>query len=344
MPFGHLYDLIIKARSAMYRRGMVTSTGLEVPVISIGNITAGGTGKTPLVAFTAKVLAEHARNVCILTRGYKRENPNERVVVSDGKQILAGPAESGDEPYELAKKLLGKAAVIADKDRAAAGAWAKENLDSDAFVLDDGFQHFKVQRDLDIVTIDAMDPFGNGRLLPQGTLREPLANLARANAIVLTRANLANDLDALKAKVQKLAPKVPIFTSHNKTSNLVSLARLFSEDPHTILSLLPKTRCLAFCAIGNPASFFRQLMADGFELAGTNKFVDHHKYSERDVAALTELARKWKADILLTTVKDGVKLGQFEFEIPCYVVESVPVFDDEEGLREIILNTLEITE
>ncbi len=328
----------------MYRQGITRSHDLGVPVISVGNLTVGGTGKTPLVAFAAKVLAENGRKVCILTRGYKRENPNERILVSDGQNILAEVKQSGDEPYELAQKLLGISAVIADKDRTAAGLWAKENLGSDAFVLDDGFQHFQLKRSLDLVTVDATDPFGNGWLLPQGTLREPVENLARAGAVILTRANLAGDpngVDALKTRVLALAPAAAVFTSQNKTSNIVPLAKLFDEkETVAITSLLPKTRTLAFCAIGNPDSFFRQLMAEGFELAGTNKFPDHYKYTERDVSTLNELARKWNADILLTTVKDAVKLKDFLFDVPCYVVESAPVFDNEEGLRELIVKTL----
>jgi tetraacyldisaccharide 4'-kinase len=350
MPFGHLYNLVLKARAAMYKKGFANSHDLGVPVISVGNLTVGGTGKTPLVAFVARVLAKNGRKVCILTRGYKREDPNKRVVVSDGEKILADAKQSGDEPFELAHKLLGISAVIADKDRAAAAVWAKEELGSDAFVLDDGFQHFQLKRALDLVTVDATDPFGNGWLLPQGTLREPVENLARADAIILTRANLApnsdgpngvNDLEALKAQVQGLAPAAAVFTSENKTTNLIPLAKLFEDqEPGTILTLLPKTRTLAFCAIGNPDSFFRQLMAEGFELAGTNKFPDHHKYSERDISTLNELARKWNADLLLTTIKDAVKLKGFSFDVPCYVVESTPVFDNEEGLRELIVKTL----
>lgn len=327
----------------MYRQGITRSHDLGVPVISVGNLTVGGTGKTPLVAFVAKALAENGRKVCILTRGYKRENPNERILVSDGQNILAEVKQSGDEPYELAQKLLGIASVIADKDRTAAGLWAKENLGSDAFVLDDGFQHFQLKRSLDLVTVDATDPFGNGWLLPQGTLREPVENLARAGAIILTRANLAepDKVDALKAKVQGLAPAAAVFTSQNKTSNIIPLAKLFdNKETVPITSLLPKTRTLAFCAIGNPDSFFRQLMAEGFELAGTNKFPDHYKYSERDVSTLNDLARKWNADILLTTVKDAVKLKDFLFDVPCYVVQSAPFFDNEEGLRGLIVGTL----
>jgi tetraacyldisaccharide 4'-kinase len=148
-------------------------------------------------------------------------------------------------------------------------------------------------------------------------------------------------LDALKAQVQALAPAAAVFTSQNKTSNLIPLAKLFDEkETAAITTLLPKTRSLAFCAIGNPDSFFRQLMAEGFELAGTNKFPDHYKYTERDVSTLNDLARKWNADLLLTTVKDAVKLQNFRFDLPCYVVESTPVFDNEEGLRELIVKTL----
>jgi tetraacyldisaccharide 4'-kinase len=340
MPLGYIYKKIIEARAARYKSGAARSYDLGAPVISVGNITVGGTGKTPLVAFIAGMLAKNGLKVCILTRGYKRKNPGQRVVVSDRGEVLADVAEAGDEPFELAKDLLGVSAVIADRDRMSAGLWAKEHLGTDVFLLDDGFQHFRIKRDLDLVTIDAMNPFGNGRLLPQGILREPVKNLERADVVVITRADLAGDVDPLKAKVQALAPKARIFTAQNKISNLIPLGRLFDGEPDVIPSLLPKTRCLAFCAIGNAESFFRQLMAAGYELAGTHRFHDHHKYTERSISKLNELARKWKADILLTTVKDAVKLSDFSFEVPCYVVKSTPLIDDEEGLREIVLRSL----
>ncbi len=186
-----IYGTIIEARNSLYEKGVFKSFSLGVPVISIGNITVGGTGKTPLVAFVAEILAEKGEKVCIISRGYGRKNPKKRVLVSDGENILADARQSGDEPFELAQRLLGKAIVVADANRVSAGNWAREKFGITAFVLDDAFQHRKVKRDLDIVTIDATNPFGNKKMLPSGILREPLKNLKRADAIVITRANLA---------------------------------------------------------------------------------------------------------------------------------------------------------
>ena len=347
MPFGHIYNLILKVRAAMYRKGIAHSHDLGVPVISVGNITVGGTGKTPLVAFVAKVLAENAKNnckVCILTRGYKRENPNERVVVSDGKTVLVDAKKSGDEPFELAQDLLGIAAVIADKDRASAATWAKENLGSEAFILDDGFQHFKLKRSLDLVTIDATNPFGNGWLLPQGTLREPVGNLARADAVILTRSDLAEDPDEIRKRIRAYVPHKPLFISRNKTSAIIPLSGLFAgstENPTAVPAPEKASeKALASCALGNPAGFFRQLEREGFNVVKTRSFPDHHAYTQKDAAALEELARQNSAEILLTTIKDAVKLKDLNFSIPCFVVKSELVFDDEKGLRDLIAKAL----
>ena len=184
---GWLYGKIANIRNSFYEKGIFESFSLGVPVISIGNITMGGTGKTPLVAYVAELLDRKNETVCIISRGYGRSNPGKRVLVSDGKALLTGPKNAGDEPYELAQKLLNKAIVISDADRVAAAAWAKEEFDVTVFVLDDAFQHRTARRDLDIVCIDAMNPF---RLL-----REPLENLARADAIVITRSDLAEDIE-----------------------------------------------------------------------------------------------------------------------------------------------------
>jgi tetraacyldisaccharide 4'-kinase len=189
-PLSLIYEVATNVRNKFYESGLFGSEKLSAKVISVGNITVGGTGKTPLVAFVAKKLAAKGEKVCILTRGYGRENSNERVLVSDSQKILADVKKSGDEPFELAEKLIGIAAVLADKNRFEAGKWAIENLGITAFVLDDGFQHRQLKRDLDIVCIDATKPFASDKVLPLGELRESLANLKRADAIVITRANL----------------------------------------------------------------------------------------------------------------------------------------------------------
>src|SRR5215210_5941933 len=154
-PLGLLYGAVTRARLRLYRSGFLKSESVGAPVISVGNLTTGGTGKTPLVEWLARALARENRRPCILTRGYGRVNASERVLVSDGERMLADARQGGDEPFLLAEKLLGLAAVISDADRVAAARWALENLRSDIFILDDGFQHLRVARDLDIVTVDA---------------------------------------------------------------------------------------------------------------------------------------------------------------------------------------------
>ena len=340
-PFGYLYGAMVNARSALYRKGFFKSFSLGAPTVSIGNITVGGTGKTPLVAFVAEFLAERGEKVCILTRGYKRENPGQRIVVSDAERVLADVRQAGDEPFELARKLLGKAVIIADKNRARAGRWAREKFGVTAFVLDDGFQHLRVRRDLDIVCIDATNPFGNYKVLPNGILRETLQNLRRANAIVITRANLAKNLENLKSEISSLNKNCPIFISNNKISDLVELNEFHEESQRTKdKGQRTKDKSLAFCALGNPGNFFDQLKQDNFNLAATEMFPDHHFYTQNDIEKLESEAKQNKAKILITTAKDGVKLDKLRFSMPCYVVENTPVFEDEQGFRRVIVEKI----
>ena len=337
MPFSRIYAQIADLRNTLYERGVFKSVSLGAPTVSIGNITAGGTGKTPLVAFVASILAEQSAKVCILTRGYGRENPSNRVLVSDGAQVLADARTAGDEPLELAKKLLGKALVVADANRVAAAEWAKEMFNITAFVLDDGFQHRQAKRDLDIVLLDATNPFGGSNGLFFNILREPLENLKRADVIIITRANLAENIAELKLQIKKYNPGCPIFTAENKTSNLIELKEFLSNIQRTTNYEQPTTnRCFAFCALGNPENFFEQLRHENFDLTATRKFPDHHRYTQNDVAKLEQEAANSRAEILLTTAKDAVKLADLTFAMPCFVVESALVFDDEKKLRELI--------
>lgn len=339
-PLSRLYSAIINVRNGLYEKDIFKSLSLGAPAISVGNITVGGTGKTPLVAFIAEILAENGEKPCILTRGYKRQNPKERVLVSDYEKVLADVKTAGDEPFELARKLLGKAVVIADANRAAAAKWALENFEVTAFVLDDAFQHRQARRDLDIVCIDAANPFGNEKILPSGILREPLENLKRADLIVITRANLAKNLSKLKIQSSKLNPDGLIFTAENKISDLTEL-----EEFNAIPQSRPKSsgrqprstdRCLAFCALGNPDNFFEQLRQEDFNLISTQKFPDHHFYTSKDVEAIEEKAGQSGVGVLLTTAKDAVKLKDLNFYLPCYVIENKMIFDNEKKLRELI--------
>jgi tetraacyldisaccharide 4'-kinase len=363
-PFSLLYRAVAGARAALYEKGVFKSYALQAPVISVGNITVGGTGKTPLVARVARILNENGERVCILTRGYKRENPRKRVLVSDGEKIFADIAQAGDEPLELAGKLLGISAVIADRNRVEAGNWARENLGITAFVLDDAFQHRRVKRDLDIVCVDAANPFGNGKILPGGILREPLSNLKRADAIVITRANLveAKQIAALRSQISEINPRCKIFVSKNKISNLINLKEFAagSEPPAVAggltqqenqtqintdarrfesrrpgLDRRPKINYSAFCALGNPENFFEQLRRENFDLILTRAFRDHHRYTQKDVDELEREAAANGAQGFLTTAKDAVKLKDLQFNLPCYVAESELIFDEEEDFRQL---------
>jgi tetraacyldisaccharide 4'-kinase len=340
MPLIWLYETIVGARNSLYDAGVFKSHSLGAKTISIGNITVGGTGKTPLVAFVAEVLADAGEKVCILTRGYGRENPKKQVLVSDGERITADVRAAGDEPYELAGKLLGKAIVVANANRAAAADWAREKFAVTAFVLDDAFQHRRAKRDLDVVCIDATNPFGNGETLPTGILREPLNNLKRADAIVITRANLIEEVSYLKSEISKYNQACPIFVSENKISRLIDL-KDFLAKPSSLANAADARRrttgkYLAFCALGNPNNFFEQLRSEKFNITAFETFPDHHFYVPKDIATLLSKAKQTGAETLLTSAKDAVKLKDLNIDLPCFVAESRIVFKREDNFRQLL--------
>lgn len=341
-PLGVLYGLATRARLALYRRGALQVHRTRAPVISVGNITTGGTGKTPLVEWIARALAKENLRVCILTRGYGRVNPDKRVVVSDGENILADAQEGGDEPRLLAENLLGTAAIVADADRVAAAHWAEDNLKTDVFILDDGFQHLRMARDLNLLTVDATNPWDSGQLLPRGRLREPLRELARADCIIITRAEQHDDIDSLIKEAKHLSNGRPVILSHIRTRTIRPLDRSSSEKIEAThrASLVPDhfspSPSAAFCALGNPAAFFAHLRNDGHTLVNTRHFPDHHVYLQEDVDTLVREAKQHGARALLTTMKDAVKLRSLRFDLPCYVLEIELEFDDEEKLSEMI--------
>lgn len=324
-PLSALYSAVTRTRLSLYQRGTFRTTKLDRPVISVGNMTVGGTGKTPLVEWVAKTLAGAGKKVCILTRGYGRQHPERQVIVSDGQAILATPAEAGDEPYLLASNLLGLAAVICNADRISAARDAIEVFGTECFVLDDGFQHLRLARDLNIVTVDATNPWGSGQhagqLLPHGRLREPLSGLRRADCVVLTRCDQAPAVDPLLNEIRSFIGLNPVLQSAMKPRR----------------APLPDGPVAAFCAVGNPNSFFDQLRNSGYELVVEKTFRDHHAYTQKDADDLVTAAKQAGAASLITTAKDAVKLRGLHFSLPYSVFEIEIAVKDEELLKNLVL-------
>jgi tetraacyldisaccharide 4'-kinase len=349
---GKIYGGVSNLRNALYDRGVLTSYSLGAKTISIGNLTTGGTGKTPLVAYVAEILADAGETVCILTRGYGRES-SRRVLVSDRGSLLVDARIGGDEPVELARKLIGKAIVVADADRVSAARWAKEKYRVTAFVLDDGFQHRRARRDIDVVCIDATNPFGGGRVLPAGTLREPVKNLARADVFVITRGNLVDSVHDLEEQLRSSHPDMPIFISRTEIVSLTKLGESVEDGSRPNWNHLrahgaeDEVRTLAFCALGNPEAFFTQvseilddeLMKDEFDLTVVKQFPDHHRYTQSDIKELERQARAAGLHALLTTGKDAVKLEGLKFDLPCYVVDIEVRMDDADRFRDLVLSS-----
>lgn len=333
-PLSLLYGALMRARAEAYGRGLLTTHEAGAPVISVGNITTGGTGKTPAVEWLARRLASEGRRVCILTRGYGRIDEGRRVVVSDGERLLANAREGGDEPRLLAERLLGAAAVVSDADRMSAARWARENLSANVFILDDGFQHLRLARVLDIVTVDATAPWGGGRTLPAGLLREPLRGLERADCIVITRADLAHDVEEVRAEaVRASGGRSLVLTSRMRARAVRPLERHGGTEDERRAVEQPVA---AFCAIGNSRAFFDGLRKDGHLLAYTRAFKDHHVFTSEEIEELSHEAARRGARSLLTTEKDGVKLRDVKPPLPCYVVEIELELEDEESLMRLV--------
>ena len=290
-----LYSRLLEARARRYATGRLVSHRLPHPVVSVGNLTMGGTGKTPLVAHLAHRLRFEGKRPAILTRGYGRRSRGV-VVVSEGEGPLVCPEEGGDEPVALARRLPGVVVVAAGQR--VEGARVAERYGVDVFLLDDGYQHLAVRRDANLLLLDGRDPFGGGRFPPRGRLREPLSALARADAFVFTR--LAGD----RPGVRRWNPSAPVFTARIKA------AGLYDENGASIeVSLVAVLRCLAVCGVAQPASFSATLAELELAPEKTLVFPDHHRYISRDITLIHRAAAAAGASWVLTTEKDAVKLS-----------------------------------
>jgi tetraacyldisaccharide 4'-kinase len=287
-------------RILLYTLGVKTSKRLPCPVISVGNITVGGTGKTPLVMALASGLAKRGIRTAVLTRGYKGTKTSGHVA-SDGQSILLTPEEAGDEPYLMSKTLQGTSVVIG-KNRFSAGEKALKQFDVSGLLLDDGFQHVQLHRDLNILLIDSHIGFGDRHLLPRGILREPLNELRRADLILLTKVEDTETSHPLEDELRKVHPSLPIFHSHYEPIGLIG-PKEEREDLHT----LQEKRVLALSGIANPDSFSSLLKKCGMQVIKEKVLPDHHHYTQEDIRSIEEEGKG--VDWIVTTEKDMVKLG-----------------------------------
>ena len=313
IPFSWLYAISVQLRNALYTRGVFKTRELPCRVISVGNIVVGGTGKTPAVIAIAKHLQKEGMRVAILLRGYKRRVREKVTIVSDGEKVCASPIESGDEAYMMAKHLI-NVPILVGKCRYLAGQVALERFKVDVLLLDDGFQHRQLARDIDILTISATHPFGNPeKLLPVGTLREPLIALRRADLILLTHANTPNVSIHIKKAVKRLAPNAPILESIYQPTHLYPLA--FDKNSErgtnilTDMKELKGKRILAVCGIGNPNAFVATLTRCSVASVELLTFPDHHVYTETDKQRIYTVFQTTAADLIVTTQKDEQKLA-----------------------------------
>ncbi|MHC4337782.1 MAG: tetraacyldisaccharide 4'-kinase [Planctomycetota bacterium] len=295
-----VYSSLVRIRNFLYTKGRLKTHRVDAIVISIGNITTGGTGKTPLVIWLYDKITQSSElktqnsKCAILTRGYKTK-----------KGKLSG------EPAVLAKSCP-EAKVIINPDRVAGAAEAVSKWGAKVLIMDDGFQHRRLGRDLDIVTIDAMCPFGYGKVLPAGLLREPVDTLRRADAVVITRCDQVAEakLDQLEEQLCLINPDISVARSIHAPV----CAKSVGGKEFSIAELKDKD-IFAFCGIGNPAGFFGTIGKYGFNLAGSRVYNDHHRYTGRDIVDIDEEVRYLGADLIMTTQKDWSKICNSNFSI-----------------------------
>ncbi len=316
-PKGVVYGCLGWLRGCCYDLGWFRSYRAEVPVVSVGNLSAGGTGKTPVVDWLVKDFIRQGKRPAVVSRGYGGSFTGDVGVVSDGKELLLSVAEAGDEPILLARRNRSLKVLIARK-RAAGVKFAVTDLGADLIVLDDGFQHRAVKRDLDLVLLDALQPFGNRWPLPAGLLREFPIALNRADLVLLTRADEHSEFAGKRQPVYKCR--------HQLAEEVVSLA-----GDSCLIADLQSSKVFAFAGIAAPESFFYSLEKAGLDLIGTMSLGDHCDYNGSTLAEICAAAEGCNA--LLTTEKDAVKLSTEMFPVPCYQVPMDIVIENQEAFR-----------
>lgn len=324
----YLFSGIVQLRLWLYRHRILRDQPLGCLVVVVGNLTVGGTGKTPVVEMFAKALRDRGRKVGILSRGYKSkapplwqkwwfwlnhtEEPPPRIV-SDGEKVLLDSEVAGDEPFMLARNLPG-VVVLVDKNRVKAGAFAIKRFGCDTLVLDDGFQYLPLKGRLNLLLVDKTNPFGNGHLLPRGILREPVKHLSRASYVFLTKSKGVRD-EELEAMIQKFNPTAEIIECAHKPQYLQRI----DTAERLPLTALAGRRIGALSGIAAPESFEAFVRETGARLVYTRRFLDHYRFTHEDLGDVFAEAEEAGVEIMVTTEKDAVRIEASEkFPMPCY--------------------------
>jgi tetraacyldisaccharide 4'-kinase len=298
--FTYPYSAVLNTREFLYKNSVFKSTRLPVKVISIGNITTGGTGKTPLVEFIARYLLEKNKKVAILSRGYGGNNP------------LQKNNDNVNDECLILKENLREVPVLAGKDRVSNGKKAIREFGVDCLLLDDGFQYLKLKRDLDIVVIDSLNPFGGENLIPRGSLREPLKNLGRAGLFIISHCNQSKKqiIKSIYTKLNYVNNDAPVCESIHRPMHIESMTDGSILGPEWLMG----KRIYGLSAIGNPESFTYTLKGLGADLIKHRKFHDHHNYNREEMGYIVSEARSLDADAIVVTQKDIVKIRKMDIK------------------------------
>ena len=305
-----LYKGAMQLRQALYRQGVLATYQLPCPVAAVGNLTVGGTGKTPMVVHLAEMCRAIGYRPVIVSRGYKSLGEHNGAVVSDAKAVLCDARQAGDEPFLMALLLPG-VPVLVGRNRLAVGREAAARFRPDIILLDDGYQHVRLHRDLDILMMDAKYPFGNGYLLPRGRLREPTEALSRADAVILTRADPLDPQAYLKL-ARRVHPR-PLFVCRHTAiiRDVLRAGRASNSGINRAEGAavdFKNLRAFAFAGLGRNDAFFKAVQDCGVRLLGQMGFEDHHPYSAQDLSRISEAASSAGAGLLITSDKDFVRL------------------------------------
>ena len=323
------YGWAVRTRTFFYSLGLLKTRRLSRPVISVGNITVGGTGKTPLVMALSEGLLERGIPTAILSRGY-RGKKGSGPLVTDGRRVLLSPEESGDEPFLMAQALKG-IPILVGKDRFKNGRMAFQQFQVRGLLLDDGFQHLPLHRDLNILLIDSQIGFGDGHLLPRGIMREPLSHLRQTDLFLVTKAEDPEACQSLESILREIHPSAPIFHSHYEPAGLIR-----PDGKVEPLHLLKGTKVLALSAIANPVYFSLLLRKCGAEVAIEIIFPDHHLYTAQDLTSILEKVKK--VNWIVTTEKDMVKLKKLPLApLPLLSLRiEMKIWEEEEFYKKVM--------